>query len=277
MFSYRISWSWSVLSRQKNDHQPLHGVPLPGVFLSPIGLIHLSLSCVPYVDSANHPSGPYKHHVVHLGVLLKSVLLLFFCSLRLCCFHRASGRTPSEKIEIRPAGLHLEGQCYDRQEVLLSNRALWCITSTLWKTKTGYCCWDFFSAGVWFIQSAVTFHEAAASILRLPSDEDLMVVHPRISQYHAQWCHTFRWGVLADHKPKVKPSQPFTVLGVESHLMGVISCTSVSKFLALLLLFVGTQILALSRTRVEGEGQAGPWSRLPTLEGAGRTQVFHAA
>lgn len=147
MFSYRISWSWSVLSGQKNDHQPLHGVPLPDVFLSPIGLIHLSLSCVPYVDSANHPSGPYKHHVVHLGVLLKSVLLLFFCSLRLCCFHRASGRTPSEKIEIRPAGLHLEGQCYDRQEVLLSNRALWCITSTLWKTKTGYCCWDFFLQG----------------------------------------------------------------------------------------------------------------------------------
>lgn len=136
--------------------------------------------------------------------------------------------------------------------------------------------------GIFFLQGFDSYslqwlHEAAASILRLPSDEDLMVVHPRISQYHAQWCHTFRWGVLADHKPKVKPSQPFTVLGVESHLMGVISCTSVSKFLALLLLFVGTQILALSRTRVEGEGQAGPWSRLPTLEGAGRTQVFHAA
>lgn len=154
--------------------------------------------------------------------------------------------------------------------------AVWWITSTVWKTKTDYCCWDFFLEGLDSYRLQ-WFHEAVASILRLSSDEDLVVFHPKISQCHTQWCHTFRWGVLADQKSKVKPSQPFPLLGVRSHLVGVIFCTFVSKFLALLFLFIGSQILVLSRTRVEGERQAGPWSRLPTLEGAGRTQVFHAA
>lgn len=131
------------------------------------------------------------------------------------------------------------------------------------------------TVGIFFWRGLI--HTVCSDFMRLPSDEDLMVFHPKISQCHTQWCHTFRWGLLADQKSKVKPSQPFPLLGVGSPLVGVIFCTSVSKFLALLLLFVGSQILALSRTRVEGEGQAGPWSRLPTLEGAGRTQIFHAA
>lgn len=67
---------------------------------------------------SNHSSGPYNHHAIHLHVLLKSGLLLFAGSLRLFCFHRASGKRSSEKMEIWRSGFHLGRRRYNCQEVL---------------------------------------------------------------------------------------------------------------------------------------------------------------
>lgn len=71
---------------------------------------------------SNHSSGPYNHHVIHLHVLLKSGLL-FAGSLRLFCFHKASGKKSSEKMEIWRSGFHPGRRRYNCQEVLFSTHS----------------------------------------------------------------------------------------------------------------------------------------------------------